>query len=105
MEYTCRSGNIIQVDEDGFLLNSEDWTEAIAEEFARNDGINELTDKHWVIIDYLRMYYSENGIAPLIRRLCEDNFFTLKQIYELFSKGPVFGACRIAGLAKPDGCV
>ncbi len=104
MDYTCKSGAIIQIDEEGFLENSMDWTKAIAEELARNDGI-ELTDKHWVIIDYLRTYYSDNGITPLIRRLCEDNFFTLKQIYELFPKGPVFGACRIAGLVKPDGCV
>ncbi len=105
MEYTCKDGSAIEIDEDGFLSNSNDWSQELAEEFARIDGIAELTDQHWLIIDYLRFHYSEFGIAPLIRRICEDNFFTLKQIFELFPKGPANGACRIAGLPKPDGCV
>jgi tRNA 2-thiouridine synthesizing protein E len=41
----------------------------------------------------------------MIRKLCKDTGFQLKYIYELFPSGPAKGACKIAGLPKPTGCV
>ena len=95
----------IEVDEDGFLVDPNLWNETIVEVFAKLESVEQLTEKHWKVINYLRDYYQKFGIAPMIRKLCKDTGFTLKEIYELFPTGPAKGACKLAGLPKPTGCV
>ena len=95
----------IEVDEDGFIQNPEKWTEELAAAIAQTEEVDDLTEDHWKVINYLREYYQEFGIAPMIRKLCKDTGFQLKYIYELFPSGPAKGACKIAGLPKPTGCV
>jgi tRNA 2-thiouridine synthesizing protein E len=95
----------IEVDEDGFMANPDEWNERVALALASTEGITELTADHWKVINYLRDYYKQYGIAPMIRKLCKETGFTLKQIYDLFPSGPAKGACKVAGLAKPTGCV
>jgi tRNA 2-thiouridine synthesizing protein E len=97
--------SIVTVDEDGFIQEPEKWNEEVAEFLAKTEGVEELTEDHWKIVNYLRSYYLEYGIAPMIRKLCKDTGFSLKEIYSLFPSGPAKGACKIAGLAKPTGCV
>lgn len=99
------AGQQIEVDEDGFLLNTDVWTEDAAHYFAKEEGIEELSEDHWKVINYLRDYFFQFGIAPMIRKLCKETGFSLKQIYQLFPSGPAKGACKIAGLPKPTGCV
>lgn len=99
------SGQQFEVDEDGFLVSPDVWVEGIATYFAPGEGINDLTEDHWKVIKYLREYFFQFGIAPMIRKMCKDTGFTLKQIYELFPSGPAKGACKLAGLPKPTGCV
>ncbi len=99
------SGISIEVDDDGFMASPDKWTPVIAEALAAGDGIAALTDDHWKIMTYIREYYAEFGVAPMVRKLCKDTGFPLKQMYELFPAGPAKGACKIAGLAKPTGCV
>lgn len=99
------NGREIELDEDGFILNPDDWTEDAARAFASEEGIPELTEEHWKVIKYLRDYYEEFQIAPMIRKLCKETGFSLKHIYELFPTGPAKGACKLAGLPKPTGCV
>jgi len=99
-------GNVkIDVDEDGFMLEPEEWNEDIALALGSTEDVNDITEDHWKIIHYLRDYYKEFGIAPMIRKLCKQTGFPLKRIYELFPSGPAKGACKVAGLAKPTGCV
>ncbi|MEN8148187.1 MAG: TusE/DsrC/DsvC family sulfur relay protein [Planctomycetota bacterium] len=93
------------LDEDGFLQEPDLWSERVAEEFAKDEGVEALTDDHWKVINYLREYYLKNKIAPMVRRLCKETGFNVKQIYELFPSGPAKGACKLAGLPKPTGCV
>lgn len=93
------------VDEDGFMENPEEWNIDIALALALTEDIQELTDNHWKVINYLRDYFKQYGIAPMIRKLCKETGFSLKTIYELFPSGPAKGACKVAGLAKPTGCV
>jgi dissimilatory sulfite reductase related protein len=93
------------VDEDGFMENPEQWNETVALALASTEDIPELTPDHWHIINYLRDYFQKYGIAPMIRKLCKETGFQLKQIYDLFPSGPAKGACKVAGLAKPTGCV
>ncbi len=99
------AGKDIEVDEDGFITDPNLWNEDIAKGFAQLEGITELTQEHWKVINYLRDYYLKFGIAPMIRKLCKDTGFQLKYIYELFPSGPAKGACKLAGLPKPTGCV
>jgi len=99
------AGREIEVDEDGFIQDPEEWNEDVAIHFAEGEGVEELTDDHWKVIKYLREYYQKFGIAPMIRKLCKDTGFKLKVIYELFPSGPAKGACKLAGLPKPTGCV
>jgi len=99
------NGKIIETDEDGFIVNLEDWNEEVALALAKTEGVEELTEEHWKVINYLKDYYKEYGIAPMVRKLTKETGFNLKKIYELFPSGPAKGACKIAGLPKPTGCV
>lgn len=99
-------GKTYEVDEDGFLQEPDKWSEQFAQLYASTEGIEgELTEDHWKVINYLREYYEQFGIAPMIRKLCKETGFNLKYIYELFPSGPAKGACKLAGLPKPTGCV
>ncbi len=95
----------IDVDEDGFMEEPEQWSEAVAIALATTEGVEEMTEEHWKLVNYLREYYTKFGIAPMIRKLCKETGFPLKKVYELFPSGPAKGACKVAGLAKPTGCV
>lgn len=95
----------LEFDGDGFLKDPQIWTEDIAINIAKEDGINELTTQHWSVINVIRGNYLEKGMAPMIRTICKETGLKLRDIYELFPLGPARGACRVAGLPKPDGCV
>ena len=95
----------IEVDEDGFMEEPDQWSEEIASALATTEGVDDLTEEHWKVVNYLRDYYKQFGIAPMIRKLCKETGFPLKRIYELFPSGPAKGACKVAGLSKPTGCV
>jgi len=99
------NGKTYIVDEDGFLEDPGVWNEDVAKDFASIEGVEELTEEHWKMINYLRSYYQQFGIAPMIRKLCKETGFDLKKVYQLFPSGPAKGACKLAGLAKPTGCV
>lgn len=100
------NGRIIEVNEEGFLAHPEDWNREVAEILAQTEeGIEQLTDDHWAVIDFIRGYYSEKSLAPMVRKVCKTTGFSLKHIFELFPSGPAKGACKVAGLPKPDGCV
>lgn len=99
------NGRVYEVDEDGFLQDPGIWNEDVAKDFMSTEGISGLTDNHWKVINYLRNYYLQFGIAPMIRKLCKETGFSLKQIYDMFPSGPAKGACKLAGLPKPTGCV
>ncbi len=78
---------------------------AVATDFACSEAVETLTEDHWKVINYIRNYYLEFGIAPMIRKLCKETGFKLNEIYALFPSGPAKGACKLAGLPKPTGCV
>ena len=96
---------IPELDEKGYLLDPATWTRDVAHDLAAADGIETLTDAHWQIIIFLRAYQLEHGTAPMIRVLCKGTGNSLQQIYDLFPNGPAKGACRVAGLPRPDSCV
>jgi tRNA 2-thiouridine synthesizing protein E len=80
------------------------WNQDIAAA-SPTEGVDSLTEDHWKIVHYLRNYFLQFGVAPMIRKLCKESGYDLKRIYELFPSGPAKGACKVAGLPKPTGCV
>lgn len=99
------AGTVFKVDEKGFLQEPDKWSEDIARAYAALEGVTDLTGDHWSVIHYLRDYYFENGICPMIRKLRMATGFNMKQLYDLFPEGPANSACKWAGLPKPTGCV
>jgi dissimilatory sulfite reductase related protein len=93
------------VDEEGFLKSFSDWSPEWVEYVKTIQGPQLITDEHWKLIHVLQNYYRENGRAPMVRNLSEMTGFKMKHIFELFPAGPGKGACKIAGLPKPAGCV
>jgi len=98
-------GKEFEVDGDGFLIHPEIWNDEVADLFARHDGIAPMNDKHWQVVRIIRQNYEQKGMAPMIRTICQETGIKLREIYQLFPLGPARGACRVAGLPKPDGCV
>lgn len=99
------AGGTYEVDENGFMQETDKWNEDIAKAYAAREEINDLTEEHWTAMNYLRSYYLENGICPMIRRLIKETGFNLKKLYDLFPNGPAQSACKWAGVPKPTGCV
>lgn len=98
-------GKEIVLDEDGFMANPDEWNEIIARALAVTEEVEDLSDEHWTVVNYIRDYYQKFGMAPMVRKLCKETGVNLKHMYELFPSGPAKGACKIAGLPKPTGCV
>ncbi|MFP4039059.1 MAG: TusE/DsrC/DsvC family sulfur relay protein [Desulfosudaceae bacterium] len=98
-------GKTFTVDEDGFIESYDDFCEEWVQLVKKEEGIEELNEEHRKVIQVLQDYYEKNGIAPMVRILSKLTGFKLKHIYELFPSGPGKGACKMAGLPKPTGCV
>jgi len=105
MDYIEVNGVKIELDEDGFIVEPDQWSEELVLAFAKTEDVPVVTEEHWKVIHYLRDYFKQFGIAPMIRKLCKDTGLSLKEIYDLFPSGPAKGACKLAGLPKPTGCV
>ena len=98
-------GRTFDVDGDGYLSDPGVWDKETAILMARYDGIEEMNDKHWAVVNFIRNNFEEKGMAPMVRTICQETGIRLREIYNLFPLGPARGACRIAGLPKPDGCI
>ncbi|KPL08085.1 hypothetical protein AMJ86_01980 [bacterium SM23_57] len=100
------NGKKLELNQEGFLIDSKKWDKQVAEALARaQEGIDNLTPEHWAVIEFIRNHYLETNLAPMVRSICKTTGLPLRRIYELFPSGPAKGACKIAGLPKPDGCV
>ena len=106
MPYIGQDEKKVEVNEEGFLAHPEEWDEETALLLARaEEGLAEMSVEHWAVVNYIRGYYVEKGLAPMVRKICQTTGLPLRRIYELFPSGPAKGACKVAGLPKPDGCV
>ncbi|MBI5324896.1 MAG: TusE/DsrC/DsvC family sulfur relay protein [Ignavibacteriae bacterium] len=98
-------GKMLEFDNDNHLKNRDDWNEEVAVELAKEEGVLELTDRHWLVINFMRKEYMEKGDAPSIRKLTKESGVETKELYALFPKGPAKKAAKVAGLPKPTGCI
>ena len=95
----------VEVDAEGFLRKPEQWSEELAAEIAREAGIDPLTDRHMQVARFMRDTYLTTGTAPTIRTLGKASGVPVKELYQLFPKGPAKLAAKIAGIPKPRGCI
>jgi tRNA 2-thiouridine synthesizing protein E len=95
----------VDVDAEGFLTHSEQWSEQIARAIGAENGIAELTDRHWLVVRFMRERYLASGTAPSIRSLGKESGVAVKELYQLFPKGPAKLAAKIGGIPKPKGCI
>jgi len=105
MSKVTLGGKELEIDEDGFIQEPEKWDKAVAEDIAKTEEAFPMSDDHWKLVNYLRNYFLEFEIAPPVRMVIKQTGFDLKTIYKLFPGGPAKGACKVAGLPKPTGCV
>ncbi len=105
MVVATRSLDEVAFNEEGFFLHPEQWSEEMVPELAARDGIAELTDRHWQVIRFMRKEYIDKGTGPTVRVLGKTSGVAIKELYELFPKGPAKVAARIAGIPKPRGCI
>jgi len=105
MPIVTLGGQQIEIDEDGFIQEPEKWNKEVAEDLAKTEDAYPMGEDHWKLVNYLRDYFIKFDIAPPIRMLTKETGLDLKTIYKLFPGGPAKGACKIAGLPKPTGCV
>ena len=99
------AGKEIDFDEQGFMADSTEWNKDVAVELASEIGINDLTERHWQVIEFVRSDYAEQGDAPTLRRITTQGGVPTKEIYKLFPKGPAKKVAYVAGLKKPSGCI
>jgi TusE/DsrC/DsvC family sulfur relay protein len=105
MTATLIADRTVDVDGEGFLTDPQQWDEELAEEIARDAGIPELTERHWLVVRFMRERYLATGAAPSIRALGKESGVPVKELYQLFPKGPAKLAARIGGIPKPKGCI
>jgi dissimilatory sulfite reductase related protein len=99
------TGVEVDVNDEGFFEDPNEWTEAMAVEFAKAQGIETLTDRHWQVINFMRQEYFEKGTGPTVRVLGKTSGVSIKELYQLFPHGPAKTAAKIAGIPKPRGCI
>jgi TusE/DsrC/DsvC family sulfur relay protein len=105
MTLTTYAGTEVSVDAEGFFTDPGQWTEAMAPEIAAGAGVLELTERHWQVVKFMRHEYEEKGAAPNVRALAVTSGIPIKELYQLFPKGPAKLAAKIAGVPKPRGCI
>ena len=98
------AGKQVSFDTEGFMTDPGDWDAEIAKALATELEI-ELTDRHFVVLEFMRREFEANGTAPSLRKIKNDSGVGTKELYQLSPKGPAKKAARIAGLGKPEGCI
>ena len=105
MSNATLDGVAVTLNDEGFFEDPGQWTEAMAVELAHKEGVDELTDQHWKVIRFMRAEYFDKGTGPTVRVLGKTSGVSVKELYQLFPKGPAKLAAKIAGIPKPRGCI
>jgi len=95
----------VSLNEEGFLTDPAEWTKDIAVELAKAEGIADLSENHWKIIEFCRGQAEASGAAPTLRQITKGTGISTKELFGLYPKGPAKKVAKISGLGKPEGCV
>ena len=99
------AGTTVDVNEEGYMTNPDQWNEAIAAVISEEEGIGALSEGHMKVINFLRADYKEKGTMPTIRRVKNAGGIPTKELYDLYPGGPLKKSSKIAGLPKPASCI
>lgn len=99
------AGHSVDIDDQGFMTDRDQWNREIAEAIAEEHGFAPLTDEHWTVIEFCRKDAAEKGAVPGLRRITKQTGIKTKVLYTLFPRGPGKLAAKVSGLTKPAGCV
>jgi dissimilatory sulfite reductase related protein len=88
-----------EFDGEGFLLDHNLWSEAMAQDLARQEGVGELSEQHWQLLHYIRERYLSLGALPNMRLVCRATGIPRHKVHHLF--GSCLSIWRIAGLPDP----
>jgi len=94
-------GRNIELDSEGFLREEQEWNEEIAKLLAKKEGIDHLSTEQFKIIAFMREYFHEYKVFPILNNLCKINQREKKCVTEQFVNPEA--AWKIAGLPKPAG--
>lgn len=94
----------LDFDDDGFMTDHDAWTPEIGAAIAAVLEID-LTERHWDVLNFVRSEFEKHGDAPTLRKITKVGGIPTKELYELFPGGPAKIAAKVAGLAKPTGCI
>jgi len=95
----------VALNDEGFMTDPSEWTREIAQVIAEGEGILELTEAHWEIIEFCRSRAEESGASPTLRQITSGTGISTKDLFALFPKGPAKKVAKISGLGKPEGCI
>lgn len=97
-------GKTINVNDEGYLTDSSEWTKEVAAGIAAEEGISELTDVHYQVLEFMREKAAK-GETLTIRAVGKSGITDIKGFYQLFPGAPLKKASKISGIAKPASCV
>lgn len=105
------NGISVARDQEGFLVDLNDWSEPVAEALANAEGIT-LQAEHWEILRVLREFYQAFQLSPATRPLIKYTALKLgpekgnsMHLNRLFKGTPAKLAAKLAGLPKPSNCI
>lgn len=105
------NGTEISTNAQGYLTHPQDWSEELAAEIARLEGIT-LSEAHWQVIHFVRAFYLQYNTSPAVRMLVKamaqaygEEKGNSRYLFRLFPQGPAKQATKIAGLPKPVKCL
>ena len=100
------NGKTIEANDNGYLVNIDDWNEEVANAIAAVEGVT-LTEKSWDLINFLRdEFINNNGNQPNDRNIVKamsDKWgekLQAKDLYTLFPMQPSKQAAKIGGLPE-----
>lgn len=101
----------VPLDPEGYLIELGDWSPAVAQAMAQEEGMA-LTDEHWEVIEVQRAFYARFEQAPAMRPLVKAVGQALGKekgsslhLMKLFPGSPAKLSARLAGLPKPANCL
>ena len=95
----------LERDAQGYLVNADEWSEQVAQRIARENGIKELTPRHWQVITSMRAAYLGRGSQPWLRTLARVSGVPIRELYRLFPRGPSRLVAKIGGMPKRRVCI
>jgi TusE/DsrC/DsvC family sulfur relay protein len=94
-------GKNIGIDENGYLLDQNDWNEAVALKLASREGFDTLSAEQVDIIRFMREYFLKYKVFPILNYICRIADQPKSCVNEQFINPEK--AWKIAGLPKQEG--